>query len=218
VLPVRALWVAQTDTYTVPSSPATPDWGPLAITVDQFDPGGYYLQAIEFEITGGVVGGQFRIENLDDGALSGSFSYSVTFSLARASDGSDIIISGVTANYSQVFNLAGFDGYIDYGGDSGETYSPINVSSTPGTHTSPPPTSDLSYFTGTGSVLLYVTADGSTPVLTYDSGKEPPVWDFTRPSQATVTVRYLVPEPSSVCLLALVALPAILLRRRRRLG
>lgn len=204
---LRALEVYSTQVFTI--DPEDPAWS-YAIQVAQYD-GLYPLAGIEFDITG-TLSGSYAVRNNDSQPVTIEFYYSTTIYLSRQSGdtGEGQLIASATPRYleEQVF------------GTSPEWHTlDVNVSDD-AAHTSPPPSSDLAAFTGTGTVTLYIWALSETSLVTPESGKEPPDVILSDPlAGATVTIRYLiVPEPGPLVLLALLGLPVALLRRGRRPG
>jgi hypothetical protein len=122
------------------------------IRVPKFDAsGGDVLTRIDFTLSGRVDGAVF-VENLDNHSHSVSSQFSGDFSLHRPDN--SVILSG-TPSQSFTDNLAAYDGTTDFHGPSGHSHTNLTDSFNVQAST-PPPTSDLALFTGTGHITLTV--------------------------------------------------------------
>lgn len=152
-----------------------------SVNIQQFDPTLGDLQSIQFTLSGNVQG-TAQAESLDAGPTIVNTQFSANITLTRP-DLSIIVVTIPLANFSDPFTA--YDGVLDFGGTSGVTHANINASDTQSV-TSPPPTSDLALFTGTGTVNLPVSANGSS--IATGSGNL--ITQFQTQAGADVTVCY----------------------------
>ena len=177
------------------------------VSIPKFDPSLGTLTSIDFSMTAHIEGSSFY-ENQETSPTMVSLTLAAEMSLLRPDMSSLITVNPSTT----VGELAGaFDGMIDFGGTSGNTFNNLFADITQSA-SSPPPASDLALFTGLGNILLPVSAMGDS------SGAGPGNWifGFALAASADVTVKYNytpVPEPTSAATLVLAGL-GLLLRRR----
>lgn len=181
------------------------DWSDT-VTIPQFDPALGTLDSIEFKLTG-VVEGLAFYESLEPEPKAVEMTLSAHLSLMRP----DLsLIVDVSPSNTVMELAAGYDGTEDFDGPSGSTFVMFSAP-TMATTVSPPPASDLTLFTGVGTVDLPVTAFASS----FGSGPGNWVFGFITSAGADVMVTYTytpIPEPAT---LLVVAAGLIGLRTRR---
>jgi collagen type I/II/III/V/XI/XXIV/XXVII alpha len=130
----------------------TADWS-QTVSFAQFDPSLGTLQSVVVGLSGGITG-TVSLESLEATPSSSTVALPGQLSLL---DPSGLVIAGVTPDPTTSVSLAGYDGTADFAGASGTTLTDLAGTST----TSATSFSDLSAFTGTGSVALTVdSSDG----------------------------------------------------------
>jgi hypothetical protein len=211
ILAVPAAADAASISYTDSISLATTNWTD-SVSIQKFDPSLGTLTNVEIELIGSVLG-TARAESLDAQAAQITLNLAATITLTRP----DMSVLAVALPVSaSVFNATAYDGVIDFGGTSGITL-PGLTSSDSDTIISPPPASDLALFTGVGTILLPVMANGSSSA----SGAGNLITQFNTQASASVKVTYyydaaVVPEPASVAMAAMgvIGVGGLALRRR----
>jgi hypothetical protein len=167
------------------------------------------LQRVDIEITG-EIGGTFGFENLDTGGTSTfEFDYSVLFELL---DPDSAVVADATPLFEYETIVDTYDGNEDWAGPSGETFYPDASDSALKTYEIDGEGVDP--FVGTGTLTFAVVANGSPPVLTWQStgGKDRSLNEIAT-SGGYIDLTYYVPEPATLALLSMSAL-ALLLRRK----
>ena len=183
------------------------DWSDN-FSITQWDPAlfpGQVLTSVSFDLTGSVEG-VAKVENLSE--TSGS---TINVELKAEIDlthpvGGGLIVQ-VIPLASDTFVATVYDTVLDWGGDSGNTWSDLtNTGNDLGSTTS-----NLATFTGSGSVLVPVSATATS--IASGGGNITSNFSTDAGAQLSVTYNY-IPEPVSMSLLALGGL-GVLLRRKR---
>lgn len=202
--------LAGTLTYTGTIPLATTNWN-NSISIPQFDPSLGTLTGITFILTGRVEGSAM-LENLETVSADVTVDLSAKITLMRPD--TSVLVAAIPV-VSVTENVAAFDGQMDFQGDSGRKYENLSANRTESS-TSVPPSADLALFTGTGSIVLPIRAEG----FSSGSGAGNLLLQFSTLAFAEAQVKYdytAVPEPSG--LLALMAgfggLAGLLVRGRR---
>lgn len=178
-----------------------------SLVFDLFDLGpGFELTKVSFTIDGDVFGSA-SVESLDGSTSTIDIQLSVTLTLFDLSN-SPLVIS--IPLFSQQFAASAYDGTVDFGGTSGATFAGLNASqSITEVYTD---AATLSDFTGTGTISLDFTAQGSSN----GSGAGNLITQFQTSASGIVDVVYeyqptAVSEPSLVALfgLGLIALGGV---------
>lgn len=184
----------------------------LPVTLQQFDPALGTLQSIKITLLG-TVSGNLQAESLDNSAATLLAQLSTLLTLSRP-DSSALV--STTASSSQSFNASAYDGTIDFGGTSGFSSGPLSSSSSNAiTLTS---ASDLSLFTGTGSIAALLTALGASSV----SGAGNIISQIATNAAGTATIEYTfltdgVPEAATWAMMVVgFGFAGSALRRRAR--
>ncbi|WP_187830193.1 choice-of-anchor E domain-containing protein [Siccirubricoccus phaeus] len=171
------------------------------------------LTSVKFTLSG-VATGSISFENFAASSATITTQLSAVLTLSRPGGGATIVITTPIANNSD--SVTSFDGTIDFGGTSGRTYSGINASdSDEATLTDGV---DLALFTGTGSILLPISAVANSSA----TGSGNIINQFNTNAGATVTVEYtytpnvVVPEPLGLSLLGAGLLGLGIVRARRK--
>lgn len=183
------------------------------VSIQKFNPALGTLTNIKFELEG-TVEGTIMAESLDAAPATITLDLAAKITLTRP-DLSTLAV--VLPTSSNVFNATAFDGVIDFGGTSGITLPNLTATDTD-TAVSPPPASDLALFTGVGSIVLPVTAAGTSKA----TGAGNIATIFSTNASAVVRVTYfydtVVPEPASVAMAAMGVLGVGALGLRRRMA
>lgn len=184
---------------------ATTNWA-NSITFPQFNPALGTLDSIQF-ILNGHVEGSAGFENKDNEPATITMDLQAMLRLRRP-DSSVLVLTLPVV--STIDNVLAWDGIDDYAGDSGETYLNLAANSSDSAISSSP--ADIALFTGIGSIILPVTANGAST----GSGAGNLLLQFSTfaSADATVIYTYTVPEPAAAGLLGLAGM--FLLPRRRR--
>jgi hypothetical protein len=184
---------ATTITYSDAISMSSTNWS-TSTSVPQFDPALGTLNSITFTLDGSVLGtGKF--ESLDASPSQVTMDLQATLKLKRPSG--TVIVQTIPV-FETIDNVTAFDGLQDYAGTSGKTYTDVGASSSDSVTTST--AADKALFTGTGNIVLPVTATGSS----FASGPGNIVTEFHTSASTGITVVYdytVVPEPSTLALL-----------------
>ena len=176
-------------TRTIPLS--TTNWA-NSISVPKFDASLGTLNQITFTLNGHVEGAA-RLENLETIPANITVNLSAMLKMMRP-DTSVIVVTIPVVSVTEL--IAAFDGVIDFGGLSGRTHENLAGNHSE-TSVSPPPLSDLALFSGTGDIVLPVSADGYSS----GSGAGNLLLQFNTLASAEATVTYdysSVPEPSGL--------------------
>lgn len=175
-----------------------------------FDPSLGTLTSVKLTLEGSV-SGTASYESLDASPATIDLNLQATITLQKP-DLSNLVQIIPLANVSE--NASAFDGTIDFGGTSGNTFAGLNGSDMDMTTLVLP--ADLALFTGVGNINLPVSGTGSSS----GSGAGNLITQFATSAGATAKVTYTfepVPEPASFVLFGLGALglAAGAWRRRR---
>jgi hypothetical protein len=186
------------------------------VSVPKFDPTLGTLLSVAFTLFGEVTG-DLGVENRNrSNAVAVTSRLEATLTLFRP-DGTTLVVTVP----NQVFtdSLARYDRTLDFGGTSGRTHAGIDASSSNSFASSLP--FDLALFTGSGSIVLPMTANGTS---SYD-GTSNISFQADSDANGLVTVAYTyraaaVPEPMALSLfgVGLAGLGVAAHRRRRRRG
>jgi hypothetical protein len=161
-----------------------------SVSLPMFDPALGTLQQIGFTFDAGT-SGTVEIENLDASPIVAQVQFSTFLTLTRPNL-STIAVANPTYFFQQ--NFAAFDGTIDFAGTSGSSLFPTSAASVQAV--SPPPASDLSMFTGAGTITLPVTAVNAS---SFQGGGNYALV-LSQQASATVTVCYTYQPNASVSL------------------
>jgi len=210
MLAMGAQAVAGSVTYgPVSIGPATTNWS-SSIALPQWDPllfPGQVLTGISFSLFGEVVGNA-QFESLDSQPATVSMNLVATITLT---DPSSNVLATVIPVASTLDTVTAFDGVIDFGGTSGKSYTGLY-----GSASDSGSSMDFATFTGSGFVVLPVSAAGSS----FGSGAGNLITSFSTSAAASASVTYYyeaIPEASSLALLgACGAVCGLALARRRR--
>jgi len=180
------------------------------LSVDQFDPALGTLNQVTLTVTGRLYGGG-KFENFNSSPVDDSMRYILDQSLDITQGLTALLGMDKTTDTTLTVNVPAYDGTFDYGGTSGDTETPFDVTDDDVfTYTL---TVDLAPFIGTGTVNFDAVADATATIY----GANGVVCGTYSYAQATVEVVYdytPIPEPATITLLGLGAL-ALLWRKRR---
>jgi hypothetical protein len=181
------------------------------ISIPKFDTTLGTLDSITFVLAGHVEGAA-RLESLETIPANVTVDLSAILKLMRP-DTSQIVVTIPVVSVTEL--IAGFDGLIDFGGPSGRTHENLSANHSE-TAVSPPPASDIALFSGTGDIVLPVSAEG----FSSGSGAGNLLLQFNTlaSAEATVTYDYTgVPEPSGLLALmtGMSSLAGLALRYRK---
>jgi hypothetical protein len=153
-----------------------------AVSIPKFNPLLGTLTKITYTLAGHIEG-DARGESLDASPATVNLNLAASLTLRRPDQ--SIILTDLPS-ISRSFNASAFDGTIDFGGTSGQTFSGL-ISDVTETASSPPLLlSDLALFTGTGDILLPVVAAGTSS----GTGAGNLITQFSTRASARVTVEY----------------------------
>ncbi|MFN0243837.1 MAG: choice-of-anchor E domain-containing protein [Planctomycetota bacterium] len=162
----------------------TTDWT-NSVTLSKFDPALGILTGLRIDL-GGHIEGSIFFESQDPQPQTVTTNLQATIELSRPD--ASLIVSA-SPQVSHVDAVGAFDGLVDFGGDSGKTYSNQSQDVTV-SHSSPPPRSDLPLFTGSsgapGTIVLGVRAVGHSAA----TGSGNITQGFQTFASAVVTVTY----------------------------
>ena len=189
---------------------STTNWN-SSVSLPKFDTSLGTLQYIEFFL-GGHVEGTAKFESKDAAPATVTMNLQANIMLMRP----DSTILLVTIPFAlTVDNVPEWDGADDYLGPSGRTYEGLSGNKQESTTSSTP--ADLALFSGSGSIILPVSALGTS----YGSGAGNLLLQFSTSASADAKVRYYyepVPEPSSLIALftGLTGIAGLVGSRRKR--
>lgn len=199
-----------TETFTSSFGPANTTFS-NNLSFPKFDSTLGTLNSITVTLYGGVTG-TARGESEDGSPTTITLTLGASLTLTRP-DTTTIVVSLPSLN--QTFNATAFDNVVDYGGTSGVTYTGLSANATNTVSLSG--ASDISLFTGAGSISLPIIGTGNS------SGSGPGNLDtkFTTQGSATGVVTYnystaTVPEPKVYGAIGAVACLGLLGYRRFR--
>jgi len=169
----------------------TTDWGPVMLTVPQFDDmgGARTLTKVTIEWNTGVAGSA-RVESLDTEPSE------VTATLAAniVINGPSGFLANGTPSDDRTFDAEAFDGTIDFGGDSGASFPDIAANQAGMTMFTN--TGDLAPFVGNGNV----TFGAEAVAMSTATGPGNVIQQFETDASASVAVTYEFIEIPQVCL------------------
>jgi len=183
----------------------TTNWGPTALSVNQFDSALGTLTGVTIDFSG-IVNGTVSAESRDNSSatITSNIRADLSLDLSLLSI-ADIILLGV--GNSDVRTVTAFDGSIDFAGTSG--FGPISLSGTDSDSLSTSDSGDLGLFTGLGMISFNADAAGQS----FGSGAGNLITEFATDAGVGLTVTYNydavptnnnnVPEPASLALLGL---------------
>jgi hypothetical protein len=183
--------LAGTSTVTFSDSVplTTTNWN-RQVSLTKFDPALGTLISVTLRLDGRIEG-QAAVESSDTAPITITTEFRADIQVSRP-DNSPLAI--VIPQVNNTANLAASDGVLDFAGPSGATF-PNLVQSATQTVVSPPPRSDLILFTGPGTIVLPVTAQGTSQAI----GSGNVTTSFATKAAATVTVTYLFNPPIVDC-------------------
>jgi hypothetical protein len=199
---------AATVTYGPASfGPATTNWS-SNLSLPKWDPAlfpGQVLTGVSFTLNGNVTGNA-SFESLDGAPATINLNLQSTITLTDPN--SNVLVTVIpVANISA--GASAFDGVIDFGGTSGNSY--IGLS---GSASNSGSSGNLALFTGSGNILLPVSAAGTSSAS--GAGNLITQFSTTAGADASVTYTYTaVPEPSTIALAGLGLIALVGLARRR---
>jgi hypothetical protein len=158
---------------------ATTNWTD-SVSVPKFDGSLGVLLSVDFELTGHIAGSA-AIESLDAQPSTVTTTYQAAITLTRP-DTSVLVVA--IPNQMFIDNLSAFDGTFDFGGTSGITHAGLSIQDVQSSNSTAP--ADLALFTGPGSIVLPVKADGTSTA----SGSGNLVTQFLTSAEAGVRVCY----------------------------
>jgi hypothetical protein len=151
-LPARAGTLCQTRAV----QPTPTNWV-SSMTFQKFDPSLGVLTSVSLQLTG-TVQGSVSLESTDTGPTTIQTNYQAFLTVQRP-DLTTLVAVAPSTNFSD--NLGPADGMLDFGGVSGTQHLGIALSQMV-TVTAPPPASDLTLFSGAGTITLPVIGTASS--------------------------------------------------------
>lgn len=204
VMTMASVSSAYVETHSASIATSPTDWT-SSITIPKFDPVKGVLQSIQFDIVGNVEGSA-GFENFGPSAATVNIDLQAILRLKRP-DNSNIWVTVVSDGGAA--SVDSFDGNVDFDGASGITFNSLSGTLTESTTTAS--ASDLALFTGTGNIVLPVTAIGSVAY----AGVSNIALFASSSAGAAIDVTYnYIPEPASMMLLGMGGL-GLLARRKR---
>jgi hypothetical protein len=165
---------------TVPVPPTATNFT-TTVSVPRFDPAFGTLTGVRVDLAASVQG-SFQFENLDASPAAVTGTTRVRVDVFRPD--ATLLVSAQPAR-TTTDSVTGFDGVIDFGGTSGRTLLNL-VGSDAASVSLPPPASDLTLFTGPGTLDLQVTGTGTSTA----GGTANLATVFNTSAAATLTVTY----------------------------
>lgn len=179
-----------------------------SVVIPQFDPALGTLDSIEYAING-YIEGSVSYESLDSKPSTLTLDFSASLELGLPDSSKLILAAPLVTN---IVSVGAFDGVIDFGGESGGVIDDISIADRVTFISAPPTTNELDFFVGTEDVAMSLDALGTSS----GSGSGNLVLQFIQSASAFVEITYnytAIPEPVTISLLIL---PALMLRRKRR--
>jgi hypothetical protein len=150
---------AATVIYTSSTIDQTTNFSNVPLALQQFDPSLGTLTAINIFLNG-TVSSIIRFESLDAMPSTITGTAQATVTLARP-NGSSLV--AVIPTQTRSGNETAFDGIIDFGGTSGDTFINVNGTATDSVNLFSP--ADFALFTGTGTVNAMLSGSGMSTVV-----------------------------------------------------
>jgi len=194
---------AATVSFTDTINTQVTNWGPTALSVNQFDSSLGALTSVRIDFSGNV-DGTVKVESLDAATATVTSNVRSDLSLDLSSLSiSDIILLGV--GNTDVRSVGAYDGTLDFGGTSG--FGPVSLSGTDLGFLTTSDVTDLGLFTGAGTISFNASATG----LSSATGAGNLITQFSTNAGTALKVTYTynaaptsnVPEPASLALLVL---------------
>ena len=187
------------------------------VGIPKFDPTLGTLTSVSFTLFGEVTG-DLWVENRNrSNAVTVTSKLEATLTLYHP-DNTTIVVTVPRQVFSDT--LALYDRTLDFGGTSGRTHAAIDASSSSSSSVTSSLPFDLALFTGPGSIILPMTANGTS---SYD-GTSNISFQADPDANGLVTVSYTysvasVPEPMALSLFGVgLAGHGVAVQRRRRRG
>lgn len=203
---VKADTVMDSDSFPAQAT----NWAGFLV-VDKFDPSLGTLNSVKVKLEGSV-SGTASYENLGGSPEAINLNLQASITLTKP-DNTPLV--QVVPLVNQADNASAFDGTIDFGGTSGNSFANLNANAMDmDTLVSP---ADLALFTGPGTISLPISATGTS----FASGGGNLIAQFLTEAGASMMVTYdytpfPVPEPSTFVLLGMAAIFGLVIRNRRK--